>query len=104
MCPTPHKTGMICWNLEESANNVYNMDKPTWILDPVDGTINISHNFKHSAISLALFIDRKPVMGIIYTPYLKEMFHAVTDRGAFINGSPMHVSLINNMKDSLIMF
>lgn len=33
-------------------------DAPTWIIDPVDGTMNFVHSFPHSAISIALLVDK----------------------------------------------
>lgn len=89
---------------EESSSNIYNLDRPTWILDPVDGTINISHDFKYSAISLALFLERRPVLGIVYNPYLDEMFHARCGRGAFLGSTPISASKTCRIRDSLITF
>lgn len=42
---------------------------PTWIIDPVDGTMNFVHSFPHSAISIALLVDKVSIVvvfGIIY--------------------------------------
>lgn len=33
-------------------------DAPTWIIDPVDGTMNFVHSFPHSAISVALLVNK----------------------------------------------
>lgn len=89
---------------EESEENSFVMDKPTWILDPVDGTSNIMRQYCHSAVSLALFIDGKPSLGFIYNPYLDEMFSAEAGKGAFLNGRKISVSSNSNMKDCLISF
>lgn len=47
-----------------------------WILDPVDGTTNLIHDYRHSAISLGLCCRDEIVMGIIYDPYHEELFSA----------------------------
>lgn len=39
---------------EEQDNSALDLTRPCWILDPVDGTTNLIHQFQHSAISLAL--------------------------------------------------
>ena len=44
---------------EEKDNSGLDFEKPMWILDPVDGTMNLVHGFRHSAVSLAL-ADRGP--------------------------------------------
>lgn len=33
-------------------------DDPTWIIDPVDGTMNFVHSFPHSAISVACVVEK----------------------------------------------
>ena len=89
---------------EESCENSYQLDKPTWILDPVDGTTNLMHQYKHSAISLALIVDRKVTLGVIYNPYLKEMFTAIAGQGAYLNKERIHVSDTSSLSSSLIGF
>lgn len=39
---------------EEQDNRPLDWSRPCWILDPVDGTTNLIHQFRRSAISLAL--------------------------------------------------
>ena len=67
-------------------------DDPTWIVDPIDGTANFIHDYRMSAISIALCENRKPILGMICQPYTEELFYAETGKGAFLNGKPIHVS------------
>ena len=76
---------------EEKENEALS-DAPTWIVDPVDGTTNLIHGYRCSAVSIALCENREPVVGLIWQPYMKEMFYAEAGRGAFLNGAPIHVS------------
>lgn len=89
---------------EESSKNEYNFNKPTWILDPVDGTTNLMHGYNYSAISLALFIDKKPKIGIIFNPSNNELFTAEAQKGAYLNGSKIQVSSNRTLDRSLICF
>ena len=57
-----------------------------WVLDPIDGTTNYICDYHHSAISLALVAKQEVQFGIIYNPYLDEMFYAIKNQGAFLNG------------------
>ncbi|KAJ4992494.1 inositol monophosphatase [Stagonosporopsis vannaccii] len=59
-------------------------DGPTFIVDPVDGTINFTRGFHNFAISLCLAIDKKPVVGVVYSPKLGKLFTAVKTHGAFL--------------------
>lgn len=73
-----------------------------WILDPVDGTTNLMHDYQHSVVSLALCRQREIVMGIIYDPFRKEVFWAVKGQGSFLNGAPIQVSEARQLSDTII--
>ena len=48
----------------------------TWIIDPIDGTINFLHGIPHFAISIALLSEGKIISGLIFDPIKNEMFYA----------------------------
>ena len=56
----------------------------TWIIDPIDGTINFSHGIPHFAISIALRSNNEIISGLIFDPIKNEMFYAEKDNGAFL--------------------
>lgn len=63
-----------------------------FIVDPIDGTTNFIRNMKASCISVGLLQDGAQYIGVIYNPYLDEMFSAEKGCGAFLNGEQIHVS------------
>jgi len=67
-------------------------DDPTWIIDPIDGTTNFVHRFPHTCISLALLVNKKVQIGMIYNPLMGQFFSARRHRGAFLNGKPIKTS------------
>lgn len=73
-----------------------------WIVDPVDGTTNIIHDYRQSAVSVALAEDGKIVLGIIYHPYTDELYLAEAGKGAYKNGQKISVSAVSDMEHSLI--
>ncbi|CAD7083238.1 unnamed protein product [Hermetia illucens] len=77
-------------------------DDPTWIIDPVDGTMNFVHSFPHSCISVGLFVNKVPEIGVIYNPMLNQKFTARRGKGAFYNGNPVHVSGEKELSKALI--
>ena len=87
---------------EEQDNTGLDWRRPCWILDPVDGTTNLIHNFRHSAISLALSEAGQILFGVVYNPYSGECFTAQRGQGAFCNGSPIRVSSADRLEDSLL--
>ncbi|MBO5228425.1 MAG: inositol monophosphatase [Lachnospiraceae bacterium] len=63
-----------------------------FIVDPIDGTTNFIKDYKMSAISVGLLKDGMPYIGVVYNPYLREMFSAEAGLGAWLNDKPIHVS------------
>ena len=56
----------------------------SWIIDPIDGTINFLHGIPHFAISIALKSDDEIICGLIFDPIKDEMFYAEKNNGAFL--------------------
>ena len=69
---------------EEEDNSDVDFTTPVWILDPVDGTSNLIHDFQNSSMSLALTMDKKVVFGVIYHYSSKEYFYAKKGEGAYV--------------------
>ena len=87
---------------EEGERTPIDYNAPFWILDPVDGTTNLIHQFQHSAISLALVEHGQVVFGLVHHPYTLECFTAQRGGGAFRNGHPIRVSSTSRLADSLL--
>lgn len=62
-----------------------------WVIDPIDGTSNFRYERGYSGISVGLVEKGEPVLGFIYDPFRDELFFAEKDKGAFLNGHPIHV-------------
>lgn len=73
-----------------------------WILDPVDGTTNLMHDYQHSVVSLALCNRGEIVMGIVYDPFHEEVFSAMKGKGSFLNGQPIEVSKAEKLSDTIV--
>ena len=79
-----------------------NKDKNnTWIIDPIDGTINFLHGIPHFAISIALKSNDEIVSGLIFDPIKNEMFFAEKGGGAFFNNHRVRVSKKNELNNCL---
>ncbi|MBD5458868.1 MAG: inositol monophosphatase [Lachnospiraceae bacterium] len=73
-----------------------------WILDPIDGTTNLIHDYQHSVVSLALYDKGEIVMGVIYDPFREDVYHAQKGKGSFLNGEPIHVSEAGTLGETII--
>jgi myo-inositol-1(or 4)-monophosphatase len=73
-----------------------------WIIDPLDGTTNFAHGFPWFAVSIALEIEGKIRLGVIYHPVMDELFSAVKGEGAQLNGARLQVSKRAPLGSSLL--
>ncbi len=86
---------------EENGIEINKDEKNTWLIDPIDGTINFLHGIPHFAISIALKSDNEIVSGIIFDPIKNELFFAEKDNGAYFNNQRIRVSRKNEINDCL---
>ena len=88
---------------EEGSNDELTDDGFAFIVDPIDGTTNFVKDYHISAISVALLKGKEVVAGIVYNPYLDEMFYAIKSQGAFCNGKKISVSS-QPLSNALVLF
>lgn len=63
-----------------------------WIVDPIDGTMNYARGLRQSAISVGLLYRGEIILGVVYNPFLDELYYAEKGEGAYLNGEKTHVS------------
>jgi len=98
---------------EESGGQV--AGAATWYIDPLDGTTNFLHGIPHYAVSIALvahagsivdaqtqLADETPVVGVVYDPSREEMYTAVHDTGAWLNGHRLACSRTETLEDAVL--
>jgi myo-inositol-1(or 4)-monophosphatase len=73
-----------------------------WIIDPLDGTVNFVNRLPQVAVSVALWSDGAPLVGVVEDVTRREVFVAATGEGATCNGQPIHVSETESLQDSLL--
>lgn len=74
----------------------------TWIIDPLDGTTNFIHGIPTFSISIALYEDNQPVIGVVYEINRSEMFYTYKGGPAFLNQTPIRVSQSKNLSQCLL--
>ncbi|XP_015126899.1 inositol monophosphatase 2-like [Diachasma alloeum] len=89
---------------EESTENAQQVltNAPTWIIDPIDGTVNFVHSFPQCCISIGLTIDKILEVGIIYNPSNDELYTAKRGQGAFLNEKKLRVSDVTELSEALM--
>lgn len=74
---------------QQQAKAVAREERGLWCLDPLDGTSNFAAGIPFFAVSLALLVDKRPVLGIVYDPVRDECFTAESGQGAWLNGEKL---------------
>lgn len=73
-----------------------------WILDPVDGTINLLHGLPLCAVSLSLVRRDTTLIGIIDLPFFQTQYTAIADCGAYLDNKRLSVSDTTNLTNALV--
>ena len=59
----------------------------TWVIDPIDGTVNYLYNMAGWSVSIAVKDLHGTVVGVVYSPTSDSLYTAIRGGGAFFNGS-----------------
>jgi myo-inositol-1(or 4)-monophosphatase len=73
-----------------------------WIVDPLDGTTNFAHHYPLYCVSIAVERAGETVVGVVYAPYMDELFVAIRGGGATLNGAPIRVSGVTELMGGLL--
>lgn len=74
----------------------------TWVIDPIDGTVNYFYNLPGWNISIAAKDSEGVIVGVVFAPTLSSIWHAGRGQGAFLNNRPIRVSEVDSLPESLI--
>lgn len=78
--------------LSEEAGLLEQHSDFTWLVDPIDGTVNFAHGIPLCCVSIALAYKKQLLLGSVFNPMMGERFFAEKGRGATLNGKPIRVS------------
>lgn len=86
---------------EESAADAP-LNDLTWIIDPVDGTTNFTHQVPFVCTSVALWHKGRIVLGVINAPIMNECFYAAAGTGAWCNDKQISVTRNDRLDQALV--
>lgn len=85
-----------------------------WVVDPIDGTVNFAYGIPHACVAIALqqlpakasraaYEDGyETVLGVVYDPFCNELWTALKNSPARLNGRPIHVSRRRHLGDCVV--
>ena len=95
------RTGSSFPILSEEAGGNYTSG-PIWFVDPLDGTVNYSRDIPICVISISLWCNGKPLLGVVYDFNRGELFSGIVGHGASVNNRKIEVSRSTSREDSII--
>ncbi|TGK97392.1 inositol monophosphatase family protein [Leptospira levettii] len=87
---------------EENHQETNFLNGKVWIVDPIDGTVNFSRGIPISSVSIALWENGQPLLGIVYDFNRDVLYSGIIGVGAFRNGKKIAVSQNQKKSDSIL--
>lgn len=73
-----------------------------WYIDPIDGTTNYSRRIPICSVSIALARDGQVIAGVIYIPFMNELYTAELGQGCYLNGTKVVTSSVATYAKAVI--
>lgn len=74
----------------------------TWVIDPLDGTVNYANGLPLFCVSVALAVDGRPVVGVVHDPMRAETFWATADGPAMLGDRVIVASDKEKLSDYVV--
>ena len=74
----------------------------TWVIDPLDGTVNYANGIPVFCVAIALVVDGRPAVGVVLDPTRDELFGASADGPATLGGRPIEASSKPQLSDAVV--
>ncbi len=87
---------------EESGWHHRSPDRPTWVVDPLDGTTNFVHGIAQFAVSVGVVINDEVRYGVVYDPIKNDLFRSARGHGATWNGKPCVISPRTGLEGTIL--
>ncbi|MGV8953837.1 MAG: inositol monophosphatase family protein [Cypionkella sp.] len=74
----------------------------TWVIDPIDGTVNFTRTLPYFCVALALLLDGMPIAAWTLDPLRDELFSSGPDQIARLNGVPIRCAQQTDLREAVI--
>jgi myo-inositol-1(or 4)-monophosphatase len=88
--------------VEPGGKSIELVDGRTWVVDPLDGTINYANGIPFFCVSIALIVDGRPSVGVVHDPGRRETFSATAGSEARLDGRPVNASDKEKLSDFVV--
>jgi myo-inositol-1(or 4)-monophosphatase len=74
----------------------------TWVIDPLDGTVNYANGIPFYCVSIGLVVDDRPTVGVVLDPARDDLYSATADGDARLGNEPIRASTKEALSDYVV--
>jgi myo-inositol-1(or 4)-monophosphatase len=74
----------------------------TWVVDPLDGTVNYANGIPYYCVSIGLVVDDRPAVGVILDPARDDLYAATADGPTTLDGATVRCSAKDALTDYVV--
>jgi myo-inositol-1(or 4)-monophosphatase len=74
----------------------------TWVIDPLDGTVNYANGIPFYCVSIALVVNDRPTVGVVLDPAREDLYTATVDGHTCLDSEPVAASTKETLRDYVV--
>ncbi len=74
----------------------------SWVIDPLDGTVNYANGIPYYCVSIGLVVDDRPSVGVVFDPARNDLYSATADGPAALDGEQIRASTKETLSDYVV--
>lgn len=74
----------------------------TWVIDPLDGTVNYANGIPYYCVAIGLVVDDRPAVGVVLDPARDDLYAATADGPATLDGEAVTCSGKEALSDYVV--
>ncbi len=95
-------TGLAIVSEETRTDAAALREERCWIIDPLDGTLNYTRGLPIFCLSIALWQNGRPLLGVIHDPNLNVTYSGIVGQGMTMNSLPAKVSAVTAVEQAVL--
>ena len=88
--------------ISEESDEVVSTNGRSWLIDPLDGTVNYANNIPQVAITLTLLLDKVPIQTYVYDIFQEDLYEGYANEGGFKNSERLQVTKNTSLQKAII--
>ena len=88
--------------ISEESDEIVSTNGRSWLIDPLDGTVNYANNIPQVAITLTLLLNKAPVQTYIYDIFQEDLYEGYANKGGFKNSERLQVTKNTSLQKAII--